>query len=363
MIRFLVPHTVMHALASCLSSSYIVQMRGLDCRQMHTPLASACVAAAELQWTPRFPTLFMAESAATIELSASDVAQIHVESDAMFDAIDTNTDGVISVVELRTYLSSIGYAEEAADKLFELIDADENADENGECSREELRNAYVEYSQDPSLQVLLSTRVDVSRIHAEADAFFDAVDTNGDGAVSPQEMRKHVSSIGYEPAAAERFFALLDADQSGEVSRDEVREAFLRYADPALRLALGLGTSEADSIFVAIDANGDGDVEQSELALYLSRKGYAAEAAATIFATLDVNGDGRISREELRNGYVRYAALRDALGMTTTAGSRGGMKQPLRWGRGARKGPQGVMGRNDAGAGKSAGGGKEGRKS
>lgn len=359
MIRFLVPHTVMHALASCLSSSYIVQMRGLDCRQMHTPLASACVAAAELQWTPRFPTLFMAESAATIELSASDVAQIHVESDAMFDAIDTNTDGVISVVELRTHLSSIGYAEEAADKLFELIDANEN----GECSREELRNAYVEYSQDPSLQVLLSTRVDVSRIHAEADAFFDAVDTNGDGAVSPQEMRKHVSSIGYEPAAAERFFALLDADKSGEVSRDEVREAFLRYADPALRLALGLGTSEADSIFVAIDANGDGDVEQSELALYLSRKGYAAEAAATIFATLDVNGDGRISREELRNGYVRYAALRDALGMTTTAGSRGGMKQPLRWGRGARKGPQGVMGRNDAGAGKSAGAGKEGRKS
>jgi hypothetical protein len=70
-----------------------------------------------------------------------------------------------------------------------------------------------------------------------------------------------------------------------------------------------------------------------------------------------------INREELRNGYVRYAALRDALGMKTTAGSRGGKNQPLRWGRGARKGPQGVMVRNDAGADQSAGGGKEGRNS
>ncbi len=71
--------------------SFVLQMRGLDCRQMRTP-ASACVAAAELQWPPRFPTLFMAESAAAIELSASDVAQIHVESDAMFDAMPSTCD-------------------------------------------------------------------------------------------------------------------------------------------------------------------------------------------------------------------------------------------------------------------------------
>ena len=36
----------------------------------------------------------------------------------------------------------------------------------------------------------------------------------------------------------------------------------MRYEDPTLRLALSLGSSEADGIFARIDANGDGEISK-----------------------------------------------------------------------------------------------------
>ena len=50
-------------------------------------------------------------------------------------------------------------------------------------------------------------------------------------------------------SAVDAIFPLLDADASGEVDRDELRAAFVKFEDPSMRLALGLGTSEADAAF------------------------------------------------------------------------------------------------------------------
>ena len=198
-----------------------------------------------------YDPLAQVEAAATS--GASDVAQIHAEADATFAALDANGDGAISLQELQAHLGAIGYSDAAAGRLFALLD--DNAD--GELSRDELRAAFVRLSEDPAA---LRAQLDLARVHAEADELFAALDRNGDGEVSAGELRAHVAAAGYAPAAAERFFAVLDANNDGAVSRDELREAFARYADPALRLALGLGATDADAIFSAVDADGDGAI-------------------------------------------------------------------------------------------------------
>jgi Ca2+-binding EF-hand superfamily protein len=41
---------------------------------------------------------------------------------------------------------------------------------------------------------------------------------------------------------------------------------------------------------------------------------YSDVAITKLFAMLDVNSDGDIEREELREAFVRYSALRQAIG-------------------------------------------------
>jgi hypothetical protein len=99
----------------------------------------------------------------------------------------------------------------------------------------------------------------------------------------------------------------------------QLRQSFVKYDDPALRLALGLGAPDADDIFDAIDENGDGEITIDELADYLELNstsgGDVPACSKTIFRTLDVNGDGSLSRDELRKGYEEYTEFRRVLGL------------------------------------------------
>jgi Ca2+-binding EF-hand superfamily protein len=181
---------------------------------------------------------------------------------------------------------------------------------------------------EPSLSELMQMEAKDSlpRIQAEADALFDAVDTNGDGLISVEELYTHLSGVGFASASAVgNIFSLFDLDMNGKLDRDELRDAFIKYDDPGLRLALGLGTSEADVVFDQIDANRDGVISQAELLTHMQANDYLSPAttAATVFKTLDVNRDGSISRAELREGYMAYSAVREALGLTGATNSKG----------------------------------------
>eukprot|EP00966_Prymnesium_polylepis_P148452 3429108-Prymnesium_polylepis.1 len=63
------------------------------------------------------------------------------DSNQMFDQVDVNSDGEISLDELRAHLLAIGYTEEAASAVFRSLDA--NGD--GALSRDELQQGFLKY--------------------------------------------------------------------------------------------------------------------------------------------------------------------------------------------------------------------------
>ena len=153
------------------------------------------------------------------------------------------------------------------------------------------------------------------RIHAEADAFFDTIDVDGDGIITFEELEQQLQERGYQPGGIEHIFDLLDINRDGAISQAELRTSFVKFDDPGLRTALGLGESEADAIFSSIDANGDNEISRDELRQYLTANGYSAATADSLFDTLDDNSDGAVSRDELHEGYESYSALRDIIGL------------------------------------------------
>lgn len=175
---------------------------------------------------------------------------------------------------------------------------------------------------------------DTAGIKAAADAIFSAIDVDDDGTISRSELGGHLTAAGYTAAAVASVFRTLDANSDGVISQEEFRDGFVQHAP--LRNAPGLGDyrsefvdelhAEADAIYDDIDHDGNGEISLSELYEHLlapeffgkeddvAGVEYSPSTVEKMFNTLDTNGDGKVTREEMRDGYVRYGALRIALG-------------------------------------------------
>jgi Ca2+-binding EF-hand superfamily protein len=179
-----------------------------------------------------------------------------------------------------------------------------------------------------------SSDVDVlstEQIHKDADTIFSVIDNNGDGSLSLEELTNHMRQAGYADDAVRKIFRNLDKNNDGGVSREEFRAGLVQYSP--LRSAPGLGDynkefvkeihTDADYLFRAIDTDRSGTISVVELQEHLTRDeganrnnkyNYWSQAQANIFKMLDVNEDGKISMKELRDAFVKYSALRQALG-------------------------------------------------
>ena len=168
----------------------------------------------------------------------------------------------------------------------------------------------------------------VANIHEVADMLFNLVDRNGDEVISKEELGAHLLLARYSEEAIEALFKLMDVNSDGEVSRAELRDAYVKH--PSLRGAPAMGSlskskraavfDEADEQFTALDLDGNGRLSLSELQTHFAgREGpsYSADAVAKIFKTLGGGGDGsveEVTRSEFRGAYVRYRAMRLAIG-------------------------------------------------
>ena len=84
----------------------------------------------------------LAEYCRCAKCESSFVADVHAEADGMFELVDTDGDGTISVDEMRSHLLKNGYTETASDALFKSLDADGN----GTICQEELRAGFLKFS-------------------------------------------------------------------------------------------------------------------------------------------------------------------------------------------------------------------------
>lgn len=163
--------------------------------------------------------------------------EVEAEADAVFVVIDTNGDGSISKPEIMAHLTKAGYSEVAVNTLFTKLDSNND----GEISKEELRAGFLKYSplrSAPGLGGYNSEFVD--EIHQDADALFAAIDSDGNGSISKDELREHLKTFSkYSFKAISKIFKMLDVNKDGSIEKEELRNAFVQYS--ALRQAIGDG--------------------------------------------------------------------------------------------------------------------------
>lgn len=169
-----------------------------------------------------------------------------------------------------------------------------------------------------------------------ADAMFDLADTSGDGVIDFDEfeyyMKKHTN---HNPQMIRDAFFLIDVDGNGDVTRDEVRNAFLKKrremkgeggeTESAKRMESDLleVSRDADRLFEKADVDGGGTISIREFELYMKRHTSHSDAVIRqMFQDMDQDGDGYITKSEVREAYLKkkkdsggQKSLQDMLGL------------------------------------------------
>lgn len=178
----------------------------------------------------------------TQRLRIDDLAVLLQQANQIFDAVDTNKDGVLSRTEVEAHISKT-MSPSAVASLFSSLDG--NSD--GVLSREEFQFGFTR-SESAALRRAFGLPQQDSESPSQdartalADELFAAIDSDSDGEISSKAFRCHLEEMaGYSLRTIDSIMSVLDVDNNGKLSRTEMRAAFGRYEYSALRLALGIG--------------------------------------------------------------------------------------------------------------------------
>mmetsp|Transcript_4491 Transcript_4491/g.5198 ORF Transcript_4491/g.5198 Transcript_4491/m.5198 type:complete len:302 (+) Transcript_4491:100-1005(+) len=189
------------------------------------------------------------------------------EVDSIFDSIDANGDGAITLEELKTHLiDEMGYTQEYTEYLFDSIDIDSN----GRISKEEMRFAFYNFEALSMYMTLGMGGADITNLKAFQDL---ALKNIGESLAGEQAMRDKLL-LG---DLADLVFGIVDTDSSGIITEEELRAHF------------NVVTSKLT------DDGSSATASQTK------------EYVQTMFAALDINKDGGISRDEMRTAFETYS--------------------------------------------------------
>jgi Ca2+-binding EF-hand superfamily protein len=82
---------------------------------------------------------------------------------------------------------------------------------------------------DEVLQVVDRLGTQLDAVTATASTMFDAVDEDGDGAISAAEYRQLIETWNGKPVDTDEVFPLLDSDHDGSLSREEFIELWTEF--------------------------------------------------------------------------------------------------------------------------------------
>lgn len=214
--------------------------------------------------------------------------------------LDTNTDGSVGQDELKSALS-----QKSDDGL--LVSLSKNfsnldSDNSGSLSSEEMAAMAPPPPPDKSTDQAPNTEL--------ADAVISALDADGNGTISSDELSNGLTSAG-SSADSSQIFSALDKNQDGTVSKDELA-ASLTPQPPQ--------QASSDELFSSLDADSDGSVSGSELtsALQAGHSSTSSDTSAALLKALDSDSSGGVSRDELK---AALQAGREQSSDSTTAQS------------------------------------------
>jgi Ca2+-binding EF-hand superfamily protein len=197
--------------------------------------------------------------------------------------LDTNSDGAVDQDELKSALS-----QKSGDGLLVSLSknfADLDSDESGNLSSEEM--AAMAPPPPPPRDEAPSTEL--------ADALISALDADGDGAISSDELSNGLSSAG-STADSKEIFSALDKNEDGTVSKDELAASLAPSPPPPPQQV------SSDELFSSLDADSDGSVSATELssALQASDSSTSTDTSAALLKILDSDNSGGVSSNELK---------------------------------------------------------------
>jgi len=200
----------------------------------------------------------------------------------LFAKLDSNGDGAVDQDELKSALS-----QKSDDGLLVNLSkqfSDLDSDDSGSLSAEDMTAmAPPPPPQDQAPNTDL------------ADALISALDIDGDGAISSDELSSGLTSAG-STADSNELFSALDKNKDGTVSQDELT-ASLTPPPPPPQI-------NSDELFSQLDADGDGSVTATELSSAVqtsnSTSSTSTDTSAALLKVLDSDSSGGVSSDELK---------------------------------------------------------------
>jgi len=200
----------------------------------------------------------------------------------LFAKLDSNSDGAVDQDELKSALS-----QKSDDGLLVNLSkqfGDLDSDDSGSLSAEEM--TAMAPPPQPGDQ---APDTDL------ADALISALDTDGDGAISSDELSSGLTSAG-NTADSNELFSALDKNKDGTVSQDELTASLTPPPPPPPAI-------NSDELFSQLDADGDGSVTATELSSALQTSDSATsttDTSAALLKVLDSDSSGGVSSDELK---------------------------------------------------------------
>lgn len=201
----------------------------------------------------------------------------------LFAKLDSNGDGAVDQDELKSALS-----QKSDDGLLVNLSkqfGDLDSDDSGSLSAEEMTAmAPPPPPQDQAPNTDL------------ADALISALDADGDGAISSDELRNGLTSAG-SSADSNQIFSALDKNKDGTVSQDELTASLTPPPPPPPQIS-------SDELFSQLDADGDGSISATELSSALQTSDNTStnstDTSAALLKVLDSDSSGGVSSDELK---------------------------------------------------------------
>ena len=128
---------------------------------------------------------------------------------------------------------------------------------------------------------------------------FQSIDKNGDGFLSPSEIKQAVEKYDFQIDSKE-LISQIDSDKNGLINYSEFLTATVDKSSAYSKLRL-------QQAFQKFDKNGDGKISLSELKSTLGGEGKNDSIFTAMISEADTNHDGLIDFDEFIAHMTKYA--------------------------------------------------------